>query len=570
VLGRYQDIHATLVQTRSSTLLKPSLGGVASLYSQAGELAADSDIELDPRHIVFNPRISQQIGLSSGLDDYGLFTLNFDDERYLPFEGTGAVSSWILSFPRHLSAHQEAVFDSLTDIILQVRYLAVDGGKAFAAQVEPLVRFVEAQDEVGRPATTALTVSTGTKLANGVDAYTVTVTAKDAEGRPLENVLVVFPDIANASLQHAVGTTDAQGQCETTITSTVPGPKTVRATLFGGTAVAGSPKIVEFVTLDSTQSSLEMIDDNGVVSDTQKSNKVRATVRLSDGSLAPEGTLVIFDEVTDIAFSEPTCRTVGDTGQCDVTLGSTVAKTYRISARLEGDFSSIKVDATFIAGTYDLAASTLEPITGDKAANGLAAHVATVTLRDAYGNLYTGTTATSYVLFPAVAGVTIDPTAPDRCEFVPGSATTSARITSQLAGTYSITVTSESGAVIGQAQSATFVDVQGDESRSSLYIAPGSVPPDGFTTKTVKAFIRDAAGRSVEGVTVYFSAISPAVILKDETCVTGPEGSCSVEVAATEPGAQRIYASLGRTHEGEPVYLADSPQLVLFYWSNLS
>ena len=106
VLGPYQDIHATLVQTRSSTLLKPSFGGVASLYSQAGELAADSDIELDPRYIVFNPRLSQQIGLSSGLDDNGLFTLNFDDERYLPFEGTGAVSSWVSVFPgtlRHIN-----------------------------------------------------------------------------------------------------------------------------------------------------------------------------------------------------------------------------------------------------------------------------------------------------------------------------------------------------------------------------------------------------------------------------------------------------------------------------------
>jgi len=546
------------------------LGGVASLYSDAGELAVDNDIELDRRYIVFNPRISQQVGLSSGLDDYGLFTLNFDDERYLPFEGTGAVSSWTLSFPRHPSAHQQEVFDSLTDIILQVRYLAVDGGKAFAAQVEPLVQFVEAQDEVGRPATTALTVSTGKKLANGVDAYTATVTAKDAEGRPLKNVLVVFPEIPNASLDPAVGTTDTQGQCETTITSTVPGPKTVRATLFGGATVAGSPQSVEFLTLDSTQSSLEMMDDDGVVSDTQKSNKVRATVRLSDGSLAPEGTLVTFDELVGVAFSEPTCRTVGDTGQCEVTLGSTVAKTYRISARLEGNLSSMKVDATFIAGAYDSAACTLDPMTGEKKANGVDAHIATVTLRDAYGNPYTGTTASSYVLFPAVPGVTIDPTAPDRCEFAPGSATTSARITSELEGTYPITATFGSGTTIGEAQSATFVDIHPDERMSNLYIAPGTVPPDGITTKTVTAFIRDAADRSVEGVTVYFSSTAQGVILKDETCITGPEGSCSVEVAAVAPGAHNIYASLGRMNEGRPVYLTGSPQMVLFYWSNLS
>ncbi|NWC00957.1 hypothetical protein HX882_34375, partial [Pseudomonas gingeri] len=161
VLGPYQDIHATLIQARSSTLLKPSLGGVASLYRDANELAVDSDIELDRRYLVFNPRLSQQVGLSSGLDDYGLFTLNFDDERYLPFEGTGAVSSWVLSFPRHDSAPQQEVFDSLTDIIVQVRYLAVDGGKVLAAQVEPLVAYVEEQESVRATLSTPLLLQQG-------------------------------------------------------------------------------------------------------------------------------------------------------------------------------------------------------------------------------------------------------------------------------------------------------------------------------------------------------------------------------------------------------------------------
>ncbi|NWB86248.1 Ig-like domain-containing protein [Pseudomonas gingeri] len=458
VLGRYQDIHATLVQTRSSTLLKPSLGGVASLYSQAGELAADSDIELDPRHIVFNPRISQQIGLSSGLDDYGLFTLNFDDERYLPFEGTGAVSSWILSFPRHASAHQQEVFDSLTDIILQVRYLAVDGGKVLATQVEPLVQFVEAQDEVGRPATTALTVSTGTKLANGVDAYTVTVTAKDAEGRPLKDVLVMFPEIANASLQHVAGTTDAQGQCETTITSTMPGPKTVRATLFGGTAVAGSPKIVEFVADVSAQLSLEMLPDNKVVSDTEQNNRVYAKVRMSDGSPAPEGTLVTFDAVDDVVFNPTTCRTAGNTGKCTVSVGSTVAKTHTITARLEGDASVAQVDTTFLPKWYSPAACTLEPIEGTRLADGVDVHRATVTFRDVYGNPTPGMASTVYIRSPEVPGLTIDPL---ECHFEQGSATTSTNITSTLEGTYSITATFEDGAPIGQPQLARFVDNQG-------------------------------------------------------------------------------------------------------------
>jgi len=37
--------------------------------------------------------------VSRGVDDSGLFNLDFRDERYLPFEGTGAVSSWTFSLP---------------------------------------------------------------------------------------------------------------------------------------------------------------------------------------------------------------------------------------------------------------------------------------------------------------------------------------------------------------------------------------------------------------------------------------------------------------------------------------
>ncbi|MBK9227461.1 MAG: hypothetical protein IPL67_10515 [Ignavibacteria bacterium] len=37
---------------------------------------------------------------STGQNDSGVFELNFRDERYLPFENTGAISSWRLELPR--------------------------------------------------------------------------------------------------------------------------------------------------------------------------------------------------------------------------------------------------------------------------------------------------------------------------------------------------------------------------------------------------------------------------------------------------------------------------------------
>ncbi|KNC10601.1 toxin, partial [Pseudomonas sp. RIT-PI-a] len=99
VLGPYQNVAAMLTQT----------------YSQV-QMSADPDAT--PWE---NMRASQQIALSSGMDDDGMFTLNFDDERYLPFEGTGAVSNWNLKFTRSTPE----LLASLNDVILKISYTAV-------------------------------------------------------------------------------------------------------------------------------------------------------------------------------------------------------------------------------------------------------------------------------------------------------------------------------------------------------------------------------------------------------------------------------------------------------------
>lgn len=139
LLGPYQDFKATLTQQTSDTLMAPKIEGVKYLYKKANEGTEDGE----SKDITFNPRAYQQIGISQGVDDRGLFSMDFFDERYYPFEGTGAISSWVLNFPRHGAKHQTQMLDSLNDIIVHVRYLAVDGGKAFQQDVEVLVEQVE-------------------------------------------------------------------------------------------------------------------------------------------------------------------------------------------------------------------------------------------------------------------------------------------------------------------------------------------------------------------------------------------------------------------------------------------
>ncbi|MGH1337273.1 MAG: neuraminidase-like domain-containing protein [Aureispira sp.] len=79
-------------------------------------------LNLDERYDSYN------IATSSGQNDAGVFELNFNAERFLPFEGLGAISTWELSLPEY------AQFDykSITDVVMHLRYTARDGGTQLA------------------------------------------------------------------------------------------------------------------------------------------------------------------------------------------------------------------------------------------------------------------------------------------------------------------------------------------------------------------------------------------------------------------------------------------------------
>ena len=76
---------------------------------------------------------TQSIATSTGSSDAGLFEANLRDERYLPFEGRGAVSQWSLSLPKALRTFD---YEDIADVVIEMQYTAREGGQAFATQVE--------------------------------------------------------------------------------------------------------------------------------------------------------------------------------------------------------------------------------------------------------------------------------------------------------------------------------------------------------------------------------------------------------------------------------------------------
>jgi hypothetical protein len=114
VAGPYTGVHATLALQRSTVRTSPALAD--------GGYARDGD---DPERFSDHFGTVQSIVTSSGNQDSGLFEVNLRDERYLPFEGSGAVSHWRLELPADLPQFDH---DSISDVVLHLRYTARDGG----------------------------------------------------------------------------------------------------------------------------------------------------------------------------------------------------------------------------------------------------------------------------------------------------------------------------------------------------------------------------------------------------------------------------------------------------------
>jgi len=134
VVGPYTGLHCTLSLLRSSVRVAPT---PSDPYLR--DLTGDDDRFADYFGAV------QQVVTSSGTNDSGLFETNLKDERFLPFEGRGAISSWKLELPATLRPFDYA---TIADVILHVRYTARQGGADLGQKA-----IAEISDALGTPGT---------------------------------------------------------------------------------------------------------------------------------------------------------------------------------------------------------------------------------------------------------------------------------------------------------------------------------------------------------------------------------------------------------------------------------
>ena len=105
VVGPYTSLSATL--TLLSSKVRES-GRIVGAY--------EDEENYRPDHLPV-----EAIAASTAQNDSGRFNLDLRDEKYLPFEGAGAISRWRIELPTKFRSFD---YDTITDVVLHLRYTA--------------------------------------------------------------------------------------------------------------------------------------------------------------------------------------------------------------------------------------------------------------------------------------------------------------------------------------------------------------------------------------------------------------------------------------------------------------
>ncbi len=139
VAGPYTTISCTLRLLKSSIRINTANGENGYPHN-----TDDEGLPSDDTRFIENNIPVKAIAASSAQNDSGLFELNFRDERYLPFEGGGAVSEWAMELFTDLPANnpdpmhpdfgsplRQFDYETISDAIVHIKYAAREDAGPF-------------------------------------------------------------------------------------------------------------------------------------------------------------------------------------------------------------------------------------------------------------------------------------------------------------------------------------------------------------------------------------------------------------------------------------------------------
>ena len=142
VVGPYTSVSCTVRLLEHWIRTKPRASSKADYPKQSDSGGDGTD---DDRFAVLRVPITAS-ALSSGQADMGRHEIALTD-RYRPFEGAGVISKWRFELPSGFRAFD---YGTISDVVMQIRYTALDGGdKLREAAAGAVTDYVAKQEEMG-------------------------------------------------------------------------------------------------------------------------------------------------------------------------------------------------------------------------------------------------------------------------------------------------------------------------------------------------------------------------------------------------------------------------------------
>lgn len=134
IAGPYTAVSCTL------RLLQSSVRSTTAMNSEGNyEHEHDEGLPLDDGRFRTAYAPVKAIATSTAQNDAGMFEFNFRDERYLPFEGAGAISTWQLELSTDAQLRQ-IDYATVSDVILHMSYSARENGGLFKEKATAYIK----------------------------------------------------------------------------------------------------------------------------------------------------------------------------------------------------------------------------------------------------------------------------------------------------------------------------------------------------------------------------------------------------------------------------------------------
>ncbi len=374
--------------------------------------------------------------------------------------------------------------------------------------------------------------------SNGSSTSTITVTARDAFGNPIQGAPVVLAATGSGNtLTQPSGTTNASGVATGTLSSTGAGAKVASATIDGVAITQTATVTVNAASVSASQSTVSAAPATITASSGSSTSTITVTARDGFGNPIQGATVVLAATGAGNTLTQPSGPT-NASGAATGTLSSTGAGAKVASATIDGvaitQTATVTVNAASVSASQSTVSAAPATIT---ASSGSSTSTITVTARDAFGNPIQGAT----VVFGATGtGNTL--TQPSGTTNASGVATGTLSSTNPGAKVVSATISS---VAITQTATVTVNAAGVSASQSTVSAAPATIPASsGSSPSTITVTARDAFGNPIQGATVVLAATGSGNTLTQPGGTTNASGVATGTLSSTNPGAKVVSATI--------------------------